>query len=346
MIRGVKFESWDWFRIGGGILLFWAIANTTIDIRRYGVDQGFYWWFCNLALIGTAFGLLTKHRGWLTGFLSIACFTQVFWVIDNQYRIFFGENLFGLVEFMYQPGLPIDEFILSHYHYFTIPIAIVALIYLPKQRSNSLKLILIFNPLIFGISYFVFPPVQNVNCIHEPCFPSLQHWAGPVYSFLFWLSVFAVHIVIGIYLENFFYRLKVTKQVKKFARQVFVWVTLLAIGIASWDTVYKMKLPSLKCTSFDDGQIAVECRYTLDYSPGVMLFNYRARNGMQIAQSCTTKMRLNGVDSVMDTELLLAADEERKGSVLLPYPKDHSRVQLLAQCKPARERDLTGEASE
>jgi hypothetical protein len=333
----------DWFLIGGVILSLWAFANTSIDILRYGWDQGFYWWFCNLALIGVAFGLLTKHRGWLTGFLSIACFTQIFWVIDNQYRIFTGKNLFGLVEFMYQPGLPVDEFILSHYHYFTIPISVLALFYLPQKKSNALKLILIFNPFIFAVSYFVFPKVQNINCIHEPCFPSLEHLGGVVYSLTFWGSIFLVHILIGFSLERFFRKVHVTAHMKKWALNGFLAVTALAVCMATWDTWYKLSLPSLKCVNDEAGrEVEVACRFTLDYGPNVMLFNYSTRNFSKEEQICTTKMLINGSEAIMDQELLLKPSEKKPGSVLLPYPKEDAVVHVFAECEKA---SLRGTAS-
>lgn len=325
--------SFDWFRLGGGILALWAFTNTYLDISRYGVDQGFYWWFCNLALIGVSGGLLFKHRGWLTGFLSIACFTQIFWVIDNQYRLFTGENLFGLVEFMYQPGLPLDEFLLSHYHYFTIPISVLALFYLPQKKSNAMTLILIFNPLIFGVSYFFFPEGQNINCIHEPCFPSLSHLAGPVYSLVFWVSVFAVHLLIGSRLEHFFSTIKIKKVHRTFALQGFCAVTALAVFLAAWDTKYKLSLPALDCVGGKSDKVALNCSYTLDYEPGVMRFNYVLKNTGHQPQICQTKMRLEEKEFVMDEKVLVYPKEKRKLDVLLKYPSKNTTAFLGVECR-------------
>lgn len=325
--------SFDWFRIGGGILALWAFANTYLDITRYGIEQGFYWWFCNLALIGVAGGLLTKHRGWLTGFLSIACFTQVFWVIDNQYRLFTGKNLFGLVEFMYQPGLPLDEFLLSHYHYFTIPISVVALFYLPPRKSNAMKLIMIFNPFIFAVSYFAFPKVQNINCIHEPCFPGLVQWAGPTYSILFWASIFAVHLFIGSRLERYFSTVKVSQTHRRVALQGFLVVTFLAVSLALWDTKYKLSLPALTCLDAKtEDPVYLKCRYTLDYAPNIMVFNYVLKNSSSAPQLCSTKMKINGTSLVMDEGVILSPNEEKKMNVLLNYPATNSQAVLGLDC--------------
>lgn len=323
----------DPFLLSGALFTVWAFLNTYLDILRYGIDQGFYWWFCNLALIGMALGLVFKHRGWITGFLSIACFTQIFWLIDNQYRVLTGKNLFGLVEFMYQPGLPIDEFLLSHYHYFTIPIAIIALVFLPQKKSNTLTLIAIFNPFIFGVSYFVFPPAQNVNCIHQPCFPGLVHWAGPLYSFLFWGIIFLVHLLIGYRLENVFTQTPFTDTFKKRALWVF-WVFCgLSCLTAFFDTRYRLSLPRFTCSSQSQKNVSVECGFTLDDSPGKMSLNYRLINQTSDAQFCTSYLELDKNIIPMHFNALLLDKEKKRLKTVIPYPKSDVHVVLKADCQ-------------
>lgn len=323
----------DPFILSGAFFLLWAFLNTYLDILRYGIDQGFYWWFCNLALIGTAFGLLFKHRGWLTGFLSIACFTQIFWVIDNQYRVFTGQNLFGLVEFMYQPGLPLDEFLLSHYHYFTIPVALIALIHLPQQKSNALLLIAIFNPLIFGVSYFVFPATQNVNCIHEPCFPGLTDWAGPLYSFLFWFIIFLVHLAIGYNLENFLVKKPLSDQFKTRSLYLFWSICFLACVSATFDTRYRLSLPSFKCSSTQLPHMEVNCGFTLDNNPQKMLFTYKMKNLKNRRQICSAYFDLEGQQIPLHQEFRVLEMENKRLEVVLPYPAKSVEVTLKASCR-------------
>ena len=323
----------DPFLITGSLLTLWAITNTYVDITRYGIDQGFYWWFCNLALIGMALGLVFKHRGWLTGFLSIACFTQIFWLIDNQYRVFTGQNLFGLVEFMYQPGLPLDEFLLSHYHYLTIPIAIIALIFLPQKKSNTLLLISIFNPLIFGVSYFLFPPGQNVNCIHQPCFPGLVHWAGPLYSFLFWGIIFLVHLLIGSRLEKYFTETPFSETYKKRAFAIFVGFCLLSCLNAYFDTRYRLSLPRFTCSSESLEKVTVDCGFTLDDSPGKMLLNYRLINHLDKEQLCSTHLELAKERIPMHQNFLLLPQQKKRLESVLPYPDHNVHVVLKAECQ-------------
>ncbi|MBY0371741.1 hypothetical protein K2X33_13740, partial [bacterium] len=90
------FSKPDYFAIGAVLFGIWGVWNTTLAVTRYGVDQGMYWWFCNLALLATAVGLWRRHRALLIAFLAVASFTQVFWIFDNLFRLFTGHNAFGL----------------------------------------------------------------------------------------------------------------------------------------------------------------------------------------------------------------------------------------------------------
>ena len=323
----------DPFIIAGFILAVWAGINTYIDISRYGMEQGFYWWFCNLALIGMAMGILFKHRGWLTGFLSIACFTQVFWLIDNQYRTLMGKNLLGLVEFMYQPGLPIDEFLLSHYHYFTIPVALLALIFLPTKKSNALLLISIFNPFIFAVSYFLFPASQNVNCIHEPCIPSLVDWRGPTYSMVFWSVIFTVHLLIGAGFEKYFSRKVFNTAFKKRALNLFLVFCLFALVQVVIDTRYRLSLPSFKCESESLPLMKVACGFTLDHAPNQMKFVYRMTNLENKIQQCSTFLILKNQEIPLHQYFFVSPLERKRLEVVLPYPDKDISVTLSARCE-------------
>lgn len=335
--------SIDWFAFGAVLFGTWAAVNTFLSMARYGVEQGVYWWFCNLALIGTAWGLARKHRGWLLGFLSIACFTQSFWVLDNLSRLFLGQNVFGLVEFLYRPGLPMDEFLLAHYHYFTIPVCLFALYYLPsKQKSNALRLVTIFNPLIFGVSYFVFPAAQNINCIHESCMPALQNWTGPVYSFTFWAVIFAAHILCCLGFESFYAKLKRNPPRAHRLSQAFAGFVVAAIGLSAWDVQYRMTLPSLTCAeATENSEVRIGCGYTLDHSDGNMNFVYRIKNKSSAGLVCSTKAKTQFTEFALSENIGLAPGESRNVRMVLPYPDVSVHVTLSADCQATGERAIT-----
>ncbi len=340
--KALKQPTLDWFVLGAVIFGSWAAINTFLGMARYGIEQGIYWWFCNLALIGTAWGLARKHRGWLIGFLSIACFTQSFWVLDNLSRLILGSNVFGLVEFLYRPGLPLDEFLLAHYHYFTIPVCLFALYFLPsKQKSNALTLVCIFNPLIFGVSYFVFPASQNINCIHESCMPALGNWSGAAYSLSFWAIIFAAHILSCRGFEKLFNGMKRTDFRRQKYTRSFAAFVAIALGLSAWDVQYRTTLPSMTCSQpTEDGMTRIGCGYTLDSSPSVMNFVYRIKNKTQEGLTCSTKARTQFTEFVLSENLVLAPGEKKNVRLVLPYPDVSVNVTLKADCKPTGEKAL------
>lgn len=189
-------------RIAGAVLLFWGLANTAIDLSRYGLASGEYWWFCNLALVGTGLGCLIADRGLVVGFLAIALFTQIFWIVDDLAILIFSKSILGLAIQRQRPDFPLDEFFLSQYHYFTIPIGFLGW-GCPELKSGSpIARVALFNPIIFGVSYFLFSAERNINCIHATCLPNLGGVAGPGYALTFWLATFAIHLVVARGLEK------------------------------------------------------------------------------------------------------------------------------------------------
>ncbi len=343
----MKRTKWDWFFAGSVFFGSWAVANTLLSITRYGFDQGVFWWFCNLALIGTAYGLLKKDRGVLLAFLSIACFTQVFWLIDNVYRIATGGNLFGLVEFLYRPGLPLDEFILAHYHYFTLPVCLTALYFLgkSKKRSNAWRIALLLNPLIFAASYFLFPAEQNINCIHTPCLAGSENLTGPLYSLSFWTVIFALHLGALWYWEGLFNGLVRTPARSRNVTRLFAATCLVAIFLGVLDTQVKLAQPALVCAPDTwTKSVRIGCEYTLDHSPGNMVFRYRVTNLTDSQLLCRAEASTQFSTFTLSGDLELAGGESRSFARVLPYPDASVRVVLDATCEAGEPRAIASSA--
>jgi hypothetical protein len=323
------------FTLGGLFLIAWAVTNTVIGITRYGAEWGSYWWFCNLALMGIGIGLLIRSRGLLTGFLAIACFTQVFWLVDNLMRQLTGTGPFGLVDFMYRPGYPVDEFILSHYHYFTMPIALIALFYLPQKKNDTLKLIAIFNPFIFAVSYFVFPAYQNVNCIHQACFASLSDWEGPIYSISFWAVVFAMHLLIGSQLDRLLLGLKINAKTQSAALKTFGVVAALALAIVVQDTHYKMSLPTFACNEASEaGGVTSGCQYTKVHYTGEFMLTYYLQNDTAEVQYCKVGLTMGPDFELLNTGATVMAGSRLQLNAPVAVPTHDVTAKVVTKCKP------------
>lgn len=201
----------------GFFLLLWGGLNTSADILLYGLQSGAYWWFCNLSLLGMGYGFFRDDLDFVAGFLAIALFTQSFWLFDDVFFIFFKRSALGLTINYYQNDYLTSEFLLTRYHYFTLPLGIWGIASMKfKKRNTMLKKILIINPIIFFISYSMFSESANINCIYRPCFDIGMSIAPPFYSIFFFLFVLGCHLLCAYCIEKQFgQQLEIQSQKKR-----------------------------------------------------------------------------------------------------------------------------------
>jgi len=322
------------FRFSGLLLIAWAIINTVVDIQEYGWAEGNYWWFCNLALLGMGVGLFIKSRGLLTGFLSIASFTQTLWLIDNIYRQTTGLSLFGLTDFMYRPGYPISKFVLSHYHYFTVVIGAYALVLLPREKNQTMKLIAIFNPLIFAVSYFIFAPDKNINCIHSSCLPSFISGGGPRFAVCFWLVILLIHLTIGYLMNEFFLRFKPERNHWKLVHGVFAVGFLVALGFSIHDVHYRLGMPRFSCSG-ETGRdnVQANCRFTKSLTDKEFLLSYSVENKGEQDQFCKVMFEVDGKEVEVESGVNLFKGKNLVQDYGLPDPSKDMFVKVKANCQ-------------
>jgi|688.fasta_scaffold195214_2 hypothetical protein len=322
------------FRLTGLVLIAWSYVNTYVDVQEYGWAEGNYWWFCNLALFGMGLALLIKSRGLLTGFLSIASFTQTFWLVDNIYRQTTGLSLFGLTDFMYRPGYPLSKFVLSHYHYFTLLIGAYALCFLPKEKNKTLLYIIVFNPLIFAVSYFGFGPAQNVNCIHSSCLPSLIAGEGPLFAILFWAVVFAIHLALGHFMNQFFLHFDPKPQSKKWVHSFFALGFAVAVGLSFHDIQYRKTMPQFTCKASDPVEgVQAGCKFTKPLTDKEFLLTYFVENKGFEDKVCKVVLDVDGKEVTAEEKINVFLGTSLSQGQLLPQPTKDMLVQVKTQCQ-------------
>lgn len=322
-----------WFFIGSAIFLLWGIANTWFSISRYGIGQGMYMWFCNFALFAIAYGLFRRDASWIISFLAISLFTQSFWVIDNIWRIITKKNLFGLVEFMYQPGYPLDEFLVSHYHYFIIPAAILGIVFLKQKIYNAARITFIFGIFIFSTSYFLFPSEQNLNCVKESCFVFLKNWKGAAYSLIFSIIVTLMCTIGAYFIERLHKRIEISQKQKNPVIYVFCIVVFLGIILTIIDINYKKTLPTFACSGpFEDSGIKISCKYSTEFDDQKMGFVYEIENKLPEPKVCTSSININGIKELMHKDLYIYPNKKYSIAYILPYPKEDSIGKLSVSC--------------
>lgn len=318
----------------GYVLLAWGALNTGVDILRYGFAVGHYWWFCNLALVAMGYGLVRDDRGLITAFLAIASYTQTFWLVDNLSVLFGGEAHFGLIDYLYQPGFPMDEFVLAHYHYFTLPIGFAALLVMPAGRDGAVKKAAILNPLIFAVSYFAFGSGQNVNCIQRSCFPGMESWSGPLYSIAFWLLLFSLNLLVAWLMES--HLLPLLREAKPVRRQIGAAmgaVCVLALGLFAMDVSLKSSLPVVECAqSNSDEEASVGCRYISSHGPQELLVAYRASNRSPASALCEVEMVVDGKATLLHEQLPLEPHSHLDYMVAVARPEGSARFAFQSRC--------------
>ncbi len=317
----------------GWSLLAWATFSVTLDLARYGAAWGRYWWFCNLALIGIGYGIVAKDRGLLIGFVAIASYTQVFWIFDNLFVVLSGKPRFGLVDYLYQPSFPMDEFLLTHYHYFTLPIAIVAILLMKEVKGSAVKKALIFNPFIFGVSYFVFPADQNVNCIHRSCFPGYESLQGPFYALGFWGAIFLVHLAVAWALEQrAFPYLRASFVAKRAVVGLMVAFCVLGSFLTYKNIQVRAAIPVARCDKQTIGSVGVQCSYLRFNSKESVVMSYRAVNDSDSRVLCRVEMTGHGARQLLHEQLPLEPQSSVQLEALLDTPKQDVAMRLDYWC--------------
>lgn len=330
----MPFTQRQFFKTIGYIFLLWCAANTYLSFSRYGWDEGMYWWFCNLCLGSMGAVLVWDHWGWGLGWISVALATQTFWITDNFHRIFTGNNLFGLVEFMYQPGNPWDEFLLSHYHFYILPVGITYLFVTQDQRRLPAAIQACVHASIFFVSW-LFPVNQNVNCIHRTCMPGMEWMAGPVYSVLFTAFICGLSLAIGAVLEPWIKRHRPSEAGRTKAVRLFSLWCLFTVALLYLDVREKSKIPAFHCTQENKtpGE-AVFCRFTLEGAPKVLEMHYDVENKDAFEKKCETLFRVGELEKPSPDFLRLAPHERRKMTSTLRYPMSEMTLNLRLKCEP------------
>ncbi len=322
----------SWFLLGALLFGLWGIANTWVTLSRYGLDQGMYLWYCNAALVATAVGLWKKNRGLLLAFLGVGAFTHPLYLLDSLWHLTLGSGLFAAAEFMYQPGMPMGEFLLSRYHYFLIPVMILAVCHLKRGKDHLYTYISVFQVGIFGLSYFVFPASQNVNCIHESCFANLPY-SGPLYAAIFFALIAGGNVAASWAFDRGLSVVAERPSWHKLALRIFLGVTLVGLVLTGFDVAYKARQPKFSCApAFEDSGVRVECLYTLEHNAGVAELTYSLENKLDVAQHCDTRGDLLGEFEEFEQGIYLTPKAKLTLKALIPYQSKDSVLKIAASC--------------
>lgn len=148
-------------------------------------------WICYIAVILIGISAITRKPKLLTAQLNIMLIPLIFWSIDFLYHLTFGQTLFNIASYVFEPR-PLLSQIVSSLHIITIPLSlfILYLVEAKEKIKDSWKISLIQILIIFFITILFTTPEVNVNCVYESCtnislgLPTIIEWFIGIFSMI------------------------------------------------------------------------------------------------------------------------------------------------------------------
>lgn len=323
------------WKISGSLFIVWGVIYESILIHHYGWNQGMYLWLCNLSVVLAGIGLLLESKNLIVALLCPLFLTQSVLLVDLVTRALIGHDLLGLTEELYQPGIRLYEFAFSMHHLFLLPLLIFAAFLLENKKSTAGRWVLGLSLVILPLSYFIFPPEQNINCMHAPCIPDLEHLKGKQYSLIF--GILFPLLCMG--LARLFTRGPGTRVLsgknQRFALYVYYASVLASIILSGVSIGRKSKIPSFSCTPpWENADVRIQCRFTTEYIKDWMVLQYRLDNKTRRLRECSSFIEANGKKELLQDGLFIEPASSSDISILIHYPAANSEIQLTANCKP------------
>jgi hypothetical protein len=159
--RGDRVLRLDDLSVLGCFLLVAYILIAIAWCRRYDPRQ--LLWFCDIAVLLTALGLLFRSRMLIMAQLTAIVFYHAVWNIDFWSILVFSKSPIGSASYMFYADLGLVEKSLSLFtHVFIIPVALFGVYILDApQRAWLIQWAQTF--LILLLTYFLTFPEENIN---------------------------------------------------------------------------------------------------------------------------------------------------------------------------------------
>ena len=189
-------------KIIGFFLLFLGIFAIAYELINKNPDE--ILWLCYIALIILGIAIIQKNKGLILAEISILAIPLAIWNIDFLYYIITKTPLLGLTDYFFSPSRDIVANIISLQHFYTIPLALIALI-LIKQKVNFkvsrvIEISFIQMTILFVLGRIFTPPEVNMNCVFKSCIPITINLPYPIVWFsatfiMIFLSASAIKLI-------------------------------------------------------------------------------------------------------------------------------------------------------
>lgn len=321
--------------VWGGFLVTVGLGEMALLAYSVGVSQGVYFWFYHLAVVGIGASLLLQDRALWTAFFSAGLLPMGAYLVEHVLRLF-GVHTLGLTGFLYNPGLSGTAFLLGHSHFLFWPAAIYGWATLPTKKEGTPKLwiyLVIFHAAIWATSFYVFPPHQNVNCIHGPCFPWPWSTTALFYRFAYVGTLFTLNAALALFLWR---ETPVWIRRRAFGvrtRQIsFGLASLFALATAV-DEVRWWRTPHFRCeAAFEDSRVKAACDYTAEWDRDKMMLAYSIVNKASEPRYCNSRIRINGEEQPLHDAIWAEPKVPTEVWVVVPNPRQDTSARVLATC--------------
>jgi hypothetical protein len=142
-------------------LLFCLLAP--VFALHYGVTN--FLWFSNVALIGTLVAIWLRSRLLMSIMALTAIIPDMGWNVAFFARLIFGVELLGVVDYMFNPRIPLWTRLISLYHV-PLPFLLIWLVWRWGYDPRALRWQVPLAWLVLIASFFIGTPRENINLVY------------------------------------------------------------------------------------------------------------------------------------------------------------------------------------
>lgn len=159
--------------------------------RHYGAQN--FLWISDVGLLLTLIALWFRSSLLISMAIIVILPFEIFWIIDFIYHFYTGNNLLGVVGYMFNPKNPLLIRGLSFFH-IVVPIIWIWCLFSWGYNSKALFPAVLLIVAVAIATYFLTNPAANINWVFTPL---LYNWKViPSYAWLVMLIIVYPLIVI------------------------------------------------------------------------------------------------------------------------------------------------------
>jgi hypothetical protein len=320
----------------GLFCVLFYLSYAIILFKRFGLGEGFFFTFSILGFLGLGISCLRRLPGLAIASLAVALPHVLVWILDAIWFCFFKSSLLGLAESRFHPGLTKLDFFLSYYPLLLLPLGFLLPRFLPKPTKTPFALTAILSCLVLLLSRFILLGMSDPNCSRLACIPGLSSVPIAYYPWVF--LVFYSLMAMGIAKVLTLYFAGTNESSPLFRHSTLSLITYCAFSatLIGSDLQKFNATPRFYCQSAVPNQgVELNCKYTLDYSPGFFALFFLLKNTTPQVKHCNLYLTYQGKKESMYQAVLIRGNNRLKLNVILPYPTDPagSTVTLSPECE-------------